>query len=152
MIQRIQTVYFLISELLIGALFFVPFAKIAGTGSNIYRFDMKGLYLEGIQKPESIISGLPLIVICSLSLLIIIPTIFMYKYRKVQIRLATINIFFLLGLFGLMLYAVLWGAKNVSGTYSLHLYFIFPIIAVVLNFLAIKAIQQDEMLVSDRIR
>ena len=154
MIQRIQTVYFLISEMLIGLLFFVPFAEIAGTGSAVYRFDMDGLHLMGVPKPEFIISGQPLVFLSTLVLLFVISAIFRFKNRKTQIWITIVNIFFLLVLWGLMFYDVLSGAKSVSGIYSFRFYFTFPLIAVVFNYMAIRAIKKDEMLVRsvDRIR
>ena len=75
MIQRIQTVYLLIAEMLIGALFFVPFAEIAGKEGSIYRFDMKGIYLEGVQKTEIIYSSLPLVILWTVSLMLILATV-----------------------------------------------------------------------------
>ncbi len=154
MIQRIQTVYFLISEILIGLLFFVPFAEIYGTGNTIYRFEMDGLCLTGVPKPESIINGQPLVFLSTLVLLFVISAIFLFKNRKVQIWITIVNIFLLLGLWGLMLYDVLSGAKTVSGIFSFQFYFTFPLIAAIFNYMAIRAIKKDEMLVRsvDRIR
>ena len=65
MIQRIQTVYLLIAEILIGILFFVPFAGISGKDGSIYRFDLKGLSLDGILKSEIASGSMPLILLRS---------------------------------------------------------------------------------------
>ena len=154
MIQRIQTVYLLIAEILIGALFFVPFAEIAGKEGSIYRFDIKGIYLEGVQKSEIIYSSLPLVLLWAVSLILILITIFLYKNRILQMRISTINIFILLGLGGLIFYYVWSGAKLLMGVYSLTIYLVFPVIAAILIYLAIRAISKDEELVRsiDRIR
>ena len=154
MIQRIQTVYLLIAEILIGALFFVPFAEIAGKEGSIYRFDIKGIYLEGVQKSEIIYSSLPLVLLWAVSLILILVTIFLYKNRVLQMRISTINIFILLGLGGLIFYYVRSGAKLLMGVYSLTIYLVFPVIAAILIYLAIRAISKDELLVRsiDRIR
>ena len=154
MIQRIQTVYFLISEILIGLLFFVPFAEIVGAGNAIYRFDMDGLHLTGVPKPEFIIGGQPLFFLSTLVLLIVFSAIIRFKNRKAQIWITIVNIFLLIGLWGLMLYDVLSGARTVSGIYSFRFYFTFPLIAIVFNYMAIRAIKKDELLVRsiDRIR
>jgi len=154
MIQRIQTVYLLIAEILIGALFFVPFAEIAGKEGSIYRFDIKGIYLEGVQKSEIIYSSLPLVLLWAVSLILILATIFLYKNRILQMRISTINIFILLGLGGLIFYYVWSGAKLLMGVYSLTIYLVFPVIAAILIYLAIRAISKDEELVRsiDRIR
>lgn len=154
MIQRIQTVYLLIAEILIGALFFVPFAEIAGKEGSIYRFDIKGIYLEGVQKSEIIYSSLPLVLLWAVSLILILITIFLYKNRILQMRISTINIFILLGLGGLIFYYVWSGAKLLMGVYSLTIYLVFPVIAAILIYLANRAISKDELLVRsiDRIR
>jgi len=154
MIQRIQTVYLLIAEILIGALFFVPFAEIAGKEGSIYQFDIKGIYLEGVQKAEIIYSSMPLIILWLVSMVLILSTIFLYKNRILQMRLSTLNIFILLGLGGLIYYYVHSSAKILSGVYSFTIYLVFPVIAAILIYLAIRAIRKDELLVRsiDRIR
>ena len=154
MIQRIQTIYLLLAEMLVGILFFVPFAEIAGKEGNIYSFDIKGIYMEGIPKTEIIYSSLPLIILWAVSLILILSTIFLYKNRILQMRLSTINIFILLGFCGLIFYYV-WSSANIlSGVFSLTVYLVFPIIAAILIYLAIRAIAKDELLVRsiDRIR
>jgi len=154
MIQRIQTVYLLIAEMLIGALFFVPFAEIAGKEGNIYRFDIKGIYLEGVQKAEIIYGSLPLVILWVVSMILILATIFLFKNRILQMRLSRINIFILLGLGGLIYYYVRSIAKILMGVFSLTVYLVFPFIAAILIYLAIRAINKDELLVRsiDRIR
>ena len=156
MIQRIQTVYLLIAEMLIGILFFVPFGEITAKEGSIYLFDIKGIYLEGIQKPEIINNSLPLLIfiLWAASLILVFATIFLFKNRILQMRLSTINIFILLGLGGLIFYNVWSSAKILSGIYSLTIYLVFPIIASILIYLAIRAIAKDELLVRsiDRIR
>ena len=154
MIQRIQTVYLLIAEILIGALFFVPFAEIAGKEGSIYRFDIKGIYLEGAQKAEVIFSSLPLVILWAVCLILIMVTIFLYKNRVLQMKLTTINIFLLLGLCGLIYYYAWSGANALAGAYSLTIYLVFPVIAGILVYLAGRAINKDELLVRsiDRIR
>ena len=46
MIQRIQSVYLLVSALLMGVLFFLPFAEIAKDGA-VYVFNSQGILLDG---------------------------------------------------------------------------------------------------------
>ena len=154
MIQRIQTIYLLIAEILIGTLFFVPFAKIAAKEGGIYRFDINGVIYEGVQRPETLSNSLPLIILCAVSLTIVLITIFLYKNRMLQMRLCTINIFVLLGLGSLIYYYVSESAKLLSGIYSFTIFLLFPLIAAILIYLAIRAIKKDEMLVRsiDRIR
>lgn len=154
MIQRIQTVYLLIAEMLIGILFFVPFGEIAAKDGSIYRFDIKGIYLEEISKPEIIYSSLPLVILWAVSLVLILATIFLFKNRILQMRLSTINIFIQLGFGGLIFYYIYSSTKLLSGVYSLTIYLVFPVISAILIYLAVRAIAKDELLVRsiDRIR
>ena len=154
MIQRIQTVYLLIAEMLIGALFFVPFAEIAGKEGSIYQFDIKGIYLEGSKNAEIIYGSMPLVILWLMSMILVVATIFLYKNRVLQIRLSMINIFILLGLGGLIYYYVWSSAKILMGVYHLTIYLVFPVIAAILIYMAFKAIRKDELLVRsiDRIR
>ena len=154
MIQRIQTVYLLIAEMLIAALFFVPFAEIAGKEGSRFRFDMNGIYPLGVQNPESIYSSLPLVILWALSMILILVTIFVFKNRILQMRISSINIFLMLGLSGLIYYYVWSSAKILMGVYSFNIYLVFPLIAAVFIYLAKRAIKRDELLVRsiDRIR
>jgi hypothetical protein len=154
MIQRIQTVYLLIAEILTGILFFVPFGEIAVKAGSIYRCDIKGVYLEGIPKPEVIFSILPVDILWATSLILILVTIFLFKNRVLQMTLAKINIFLMFGLGGGIFYYVCSIAKQLSGTYSFTVYLVFPIISAILIYLAFRAIDKDEKLVRsiDRIR
>lgn len=154
MIQRIQTVYLLIAEILIGILFFVPFAGISGKDGSIYRFDLKGLSLDGILKSEIASGSMPLILLWAVSMILIVVTIFMYKNRKQQIWFSIITIFILLGFGSLIFYFVLTNAKLLAGSHSFRIFMIFPVIAAILSYMARRAIGKDEMLVRsiDRIR
>jgi len=154
MIQRIQTVYLLIAEMLIGALFFVPFGAISAKVGGIYRFDINGICLEGGQKSEVIYGSLPLVILWAMSLILILVTIFLFKNRMLQMRISAISIFILLGLSSLIYYSVWSAAKTLSGVYSLTLFSVFPVIAAVVIYIASRAIRKDELLVRsiDRIR
>lgn len=154
MIQRIQTVYLLIAEILIGVLFFVPFGEIAVKAGSIYQCDIRGIYLEGVPKPEIIYSSLPVDILWAVSLILILATIFLFKNRVLQMTLAKINIFLMLGLGGLIFYYVWSIAKQLSGVYSFTIFLVFPIIAAILIYLSFRAIDKDEKLVRsiDRIR
>jgi len=154
MIQRLQTVYLLIAGVLIGSLFFVPFAEITAKGANIYRYDLMGIYPGGIQKPEFVSGSLPLLLVWITSLMLILTTIFKFKNRILQMKLARIIIFIQLGFCGLIYYYLWSGSRALQGIYLIKIYLAFPIISAILIYLAIKAIAKDELLVRsiDRIR
>ena len=152
MIQRIQTVYFLIAEILISMLFFFPFAEVLGKGGEIYHLDFKGFYPETGNNPNWM--GSPLFLLGTVCFLLLLVTIFQYKRRMLQIKLSAIAVFLLLGVTGLIVYYGWSAVKMVSGTGSLNLVVLSPVIAIIIIYLAIKAINKDEKLVRsiDRIR
>lgn len=154
MIQRIQTVYFLIAALLVGSLFFIPFAEIVNAKGEIYRLDASGFYMEGSQSHELIIGGLPVVFLCIISALFILVTIFQFNKRPRQITFSKLNIFILLVLCGIIYYNVSRCLNLITGSHSLKIYLAFPLIAMVFIYLAIKAIRKDQELLKsiDRIR
>lgn len=154
MLQRIQSLFLLASLLLVGALLFVPFAEILGADGNLYLFDKLGIYEAEVADVAVVFDGWPilmLIVICSL---LFIATIFLYKKRILQMRLCTIGILLLLGLSGMIYYFTWHGAKILGGDFSFTSALVFPLIAMILTYLAIRNIAKDEALVRsvDRIR
>lgn len=154
MIQRIQTIYLFIAALLSGSLLFAPFAEIVNGKGELYRFDAKGFYLTASQSPELIIGGLPVVVICIISVLFILVTIFQYNKRSRQILFSKINMLILLVLAGFIYFNVWRSVQLITGPYSLKIYLAFPVIAIVLIYMAIKGINKDEKLLRsiDRIR
>jgi hypothetical protein len=154
MIQRVQTIYLLSAALLIGSLFFVPLVEIVNVKGEVYRFDSGGLVQEGIQNPQVIYRNLSIILLSIFSVVFILVTIFQYNKRKRQIAFSKLNIFILLALSGIIGYDVWRCVHIISGNYSLKVYLLFPLIAIILIFVAIKAIIKDERLLKsvDRIR
>lgn len=147
MIQRIQSVYLFISVLLIGLLFLLPFAEIAKDGA-IYLFNIKGVALDGVLK----VDGLVVAALSIVGLVIHGWAIFSYKNRKSQMKIVYTGILLLVVLFGLFLY---FTYVSFSGAQiSLKIGAAFPLVAIILDYLAIRAIGKDEALIRsiDRIR
>lgn len=147
MIQRIQTVYVLMAAIITALLFNFDFAELAVNG-ELYVFDATGI-LHG---EEVVFDGLPVMGFIGLIILLHIAVIFMYKNRIRQIRVLAFTIILLLGLIGVMFYFLHAGFENPEVAYKIPL--TFPLIAAILDYLAIRAIGKDEALVRslDRIR
>ena len=147
MVQRIQTVFMLVAAFLLGMLFTNPLAEISA-GAEVYVFNIKGIYKEA----ERVISSLPLLVFLSLILVLHVFVIFSYKNRIRQMRILTFTIILMLGLFGLFFYFshATFEGETVSYKISVAL----PLVAAILDFLAIRNIGKDEALVRsvDRLR
>lgn len=152
MIQRIQTFYLFIADLLIAALFIAPFAEFAGKDGKLFLFTITGIFSE-VNK-DLISRSWPLFILVCLILLLINVTIFQYKNRIRQIIISKLTVFLLIAL-TVAIFFLIWRTNAIlGGTYALKVYFTFPIIAAIFVFLAIRGIAKDEHLVKsiDRIR
>ncbi len=146
MIQRIQTIYLIIVVILIVQVFFFPFLIFFNEQESISFDALKisdGEYL------------LPLSILFGTIILLALISIFLYKKRMLQARITVVNTLLLLGSIGLVAYFG-WQMKNSLTDYHIQYNFtcIFPIIAIIFNYLALRGIQKDEALVrsANRIR
>ena len=136
MIQRIQTVYLLISFLLSGVLIF--FVSLWSTEAG------QPVYVEDVLLALILFLG---------SALLSLVTIFLFKNRKLQFVLGRVNIllnFILLGVFVYWLLTVP-GEMQIS---EKGIGMFIPVLSIVFLVLANKAIKKDEDLVksADRFR
>jgi len=120
MIQRIQTVYLMIAGLLTASLLKLRFAEIAANSELFTIF----------------------IVLIALLHFVIIA---MYKKRIVQMRLTLFAIVLLLVLSGLFFYFAYAGIDGAKVAFKIPVF--FPLMAVIFDFLAIRAIKKDETLI-----
>ena len=154
MIQRIQTLYLLIADLLIAMLFILPFAELSGKEGKVFEFHLTGLVAGNAGNLGIELNTWPLLAITSLIFGVIVLVIFQYKNRPLQIKLTYLTTILLLGLTGLLYFYVLKVNTISGGTYSFGLASTFPLIASVCVWLASRGIMKDEKLVRsiDRIR
>lgn len=140
MIQRIQTVYILIAEVLIVTLFGLKLADLSVNG------ELLEFYAKGIMNgQESVFNGLPILIFTGLITLLHVVILFMYKKRVSQIRLLVFTIILLLGLFGMFFYFAYAGFDGAQVAFKIPV--AFPVVAVILDWLAIRAIGKDEALI-----
>ena len=103
----------------------------------------------------SAISTNPVTFIFGIILVVTIMTIFKYKNRKQQFRLCTVN-FLLILIYTIVLAVVIFVGKNklVGTELTLKIPAVFSIVALILNYLAMRGIAKDENLVKsmDRLR
>ena len=147
MIQRIQSVYLLVSVLLLGLLFLLPFAEIVKDGA-VYTFNFKGILLDGAVQQ----SGIAISVLTMVLMALHGFAISSFKNRKRQKMIVSYTILMLLVLFGLFIY---YTYLSFSGAQiSLKISVVLPLLAIVVDYLAIRAIDKDEALIRsiDRIR
>ena len=152
MIQRIQSLYLLAVAALMIAATFTPLAYFVG-GVEEYK-----LFAFSLKSAEVTHSTIYMGIIVALSAIVPTVTIFLFKNRMLQIRLCAVELVLLLGSQVFMaIYYYLSNRMFSQFEYhaqGIHIAIIFPLVAIILDYLALRAIFRDEMLVRslDRIR
>eukprot|EP01029_Cantina_marsupialis_P004690 TRINITY_DN1487_c0_g1_i1.p1 TRINITY_DN1487_c0_g1~~TRINITY_DN1487_c0_g1_i1.p1 ORF type:complete len:174 (-),score=9.28 TRINITY_DN1487_c0_g1_i1:3-524(-) len=153
MIQRIQSLYLLGSFILIAMMFFFPLAELIDASNVAYEFIYRGIpaLVEG---EPAVFNALPVAVLLSIIALIGLVTIFLFKKRMLQIRLTIFNMICMIGAVGLIYYSINSQAKELGAIANYSIINAFPLVALVLCYLAIREIGKDEALIRsmDRIR
>ncbi|MEO8532661.1 MAG: DUF4293 domain-containing protein [Flavobacterium sp.] len=137
MIQRIQTVYLILTFIVTGVLlFFIPLWTL--NNGKAYYFMQDQVY--------TILSGL--------STMLTVISIISYKKRQNQFVMGRLNIILNLILLGLFVYRSLNLSGETLAVSEKGIGMFLPIVAIVLLVLANKAIKKDEDLVKsvDRLR
>ena len=155
MIQRIQSLYLVAVVALMATALLTPLAYFAA-GSNVYEL----FAFELVSQADSAASQSTMYmgVVVALATIIPLVTIFLYKNRRLQIRLCAVELVLLLGAQVFMaLYYYLSNRMFEQlefHTQGIRIAIIFPLVAIILDYLALRAIFKDEMLVRslDRIR
>lgn len=140
MIQRIQTVYLLVAGLMMASLLKLKLADLV-VNEEIYSFIAQGVFHGDVL----IFSGLPLMILIGIIIILHVVAIFMYKKRIRQIRLIVFTMILMLGLTGVFYFFIYSGFDEVKVSFKIPV--IFPVVAVVLDYLAIRAIGKDEALI-----
>ena len=143
MIQRVQTVYLLITAIISGVLIFV---------FNLWKSIEKSIFALDLLKSESnVLKLIPVLFLVSAMLAFV--AIFIFKNRKLQFVIGRLTILINLILLGLLIYVSLTlpGEASVS---EKGIGMFIPILAILLLVLVNKAIKKDEDLVKsvDRLR
>lgn len=142
MIQRIQTVYLLIVAILMVVMMSFPVGNLIAADYTVTEFTNLALVAaDGTADYAPWAMSVILLVVGFVAL----GTIFLYRKRMLQIRLTLFSIILLVGYYATLVTFVLMlkGENSFAPSWTLCL----PLVAIVLNWLAIRAIGKDEMLV-----
>jgi hypothetical protein len=152
MIQRIQSVYLLVVTILLASVFAYPYAELLSSGGQLFIFNFNGLSIES--EEGMYLLTIPPMILLAIITLVSFVTIFLYKKRVLQMRLNSFNIILMLGYMGLNYYYIHNFSRQLEGVVSYQITAIFPFVAAVITYLAIRAIGKDEALIRsmDRIR
>lgn len=164
MLQRIQTVYLLVTFVFTVLLFFVPMGYVMKDGVvQAFELNAVGAYQIITDPNTSVVStqfvkgAWALFALVSLILGVTAFDILLFKRRIFQIRVAIFNITLHLGIYALFLlyYDFLMPNQGVfQGSLTPNWAVLLPLFNAILTYLAIRAIGSDEALVRslDRIR
>lgn len=153
MIQRIQTIFLLLTAIFMGAAVFCPLFEIVDGGKLSLTFHSFGVGVM-FSEPEYITWGI--LAFALLGVILPIVNIFLYKRRQLQIKLSLLTALLIVIYYvTTMIYLNAYLAK-IDSTYILNVQFgiILPVVALIFDLLAISKIKKDEKLVRslDRIR
>ncbi|MFZ1686808.1 MAG: DUF4293 domain-containing protein [Flavobacteriales bacterium] len=159
MIQRKQSLFLALAALCIGLMFFFPIATYdLPDQTEQVVFGMLGTTVGGqpaLFAPNPIV---PLHILGGIGIALLVGVIFLFKQRMRQVRFVNLGYMLLLGLFAAVFMSehsmqeLMDRKGGAPGSYGLS-YFL-PLVALVLVFLAVRAIKADEALVksADRLR
>jgi hypothetical protein len=151
MIQRIQSLYLAASTLLVSLLLFCPLATL--TTAEGVAFKLRADSLVNAATGEAVGVCWTLFIVAIVMIVVPLATIFLFKRRMLQIRLAIFASILNALFYGLFFYE----ASQVEGaSIGYGWVLVAPVLAIVCNILAIRKIGQDEMLIrslnSNRLR
>lgn len=154
MLQRIQSLYMLFSAAFMVVAASTAYASIALPGQEV---ELSAFGVEDLKTSQEVLSTLPLSIIALLTSLIPFVSIFLYHHRKVQIRLLGFTEVLLLGQIAFMviyLMVVKDSFPHSESAWNLRIGAPMPLVALILNGMAMYATFRDELLVRslDRIR
>lgn len=141
MIQRIQTLFLFLAILLLGSLFFLPLAEFYAPGHDYI------LFWNRIESGGEVLMWLyALAVLIAIIPVILLVTLFLYKKRRIQLRLCVYAIILSVALSGFFAYHILM-MKTEGLLVAYQITLTFPLIAAVLIWLAFVYIRKDDVLV-----
>ena len=149
MIQRIQTIYLLLVTALLITSMCLPVGSFIGADAAMYVFKPLGVEMNGTLYSTWGVFGILL-----LSAIIAFATIFLFKNRMLQIRMTVFSSVLLIGYYLTFIVFMFILKGRLDAGFHLSWGLCQPLISIILNYLAIRAIGKDEVLVkaADRLR
>ena len=135
MIQRIQSLYLFIVTALFVSLFFTNFVVV-----NEIEY--------------SVTDSVFMIIITSVIALLALGTIFCFNNRTLQVRVSIFNMVLMLGWYAMAAFVTYKDLGTIFWSGDMKIVLTFPLISIILDYLAIRGILKDDALVKsyDRLR
>jgi glucan phosphoethanolaminetransferase (alkaline phosphatase superfamily) len=155
MIQRIQSVYLSLIAFLSLLFFFGSFLSFSEKSGSVINVTFNGIVrVTSGQSPELVEKLLPLSGLIIIILIISLITVFLYKIRKIQMKL-TIG---LIVLSSLLIIALVHVSFSVIAKFDAHFLpgfkILLPVLMLIFSIMAYLGIRKDDQLVKsyDRLR
>jgi len=152
MIQRIQTLFLLLSTIATMLLLLMPMVTFLDPSS--VEWTMKGSGVRSSADGTVLFNSWPLTALIALVTLISLSSIFLFKRRTLQLRLTNFNLLLMLGMVGMGLMYAYKAVLQLEASWAPGIISIMPVISFILSFMAARAIRRDDILIKglDRIR
>jgi hypothetical protein len=142
--QRVQTLYFVAVLAMFGCMLIIPLVNL-NMGNETFVLNYQGIVSVG-DKPELVQQTVMLTILEAVIAIIAGISIFLFKKRMIQIRFTIFNLVLMVGYY-VLLALYLYVASKSGMDFHLRLPVVFPIIGIILSYLAIRAIGKDEALI-----
>ena len=155
MLQRIQSLYLLIAVILMALMLGMTYAEIAGADGDIYSFNSMGLTGPAGETAEVVLPAWPQFILVVILAVLLLISIFLYRNRRLQIRICVYSIVLEFGLLGLMYYYFITAVRSMEvAEASFYFPVLIPVLVIILIYLAFRGIRKDDILVRslDKIR
>ena len=149
MIQRKQSVYLLLAVIAIVCALCLPIGYFVDEATSLVFKPMGITLMDGTQ-----LSTWGLFALLVLGAIIPACTIFLFRNRRLQMRMIVFNVVLLVAYFFVLLLFISTLKSDLNSSFQLNWALCLPVVAIILNWLAFGAIRQDDQLVkaADRIR
>ena len=151
--QRIQTLYLFISGVTSTLLLLVTLFTVNPSGQEVlYTANFTGLIVSGWTSIKYF--NLVTFVLTSLVTILSFATIFLYKWRTLQIRLTIIGLLLMVAAIVAFAYMLWQQADLLQATTKMQGWIVLPVISLLCLYMAMRNIIKDDILVraSNRLR
>lgn len=152
MIQRIQTIYLLISLIAWTLLFFNPVIGFTSEAGGAWLLFAGGI--KEVDGGKMALETLPMLILFVLVELLALISILTYRRRALQLQATLLNMILQVLSYGIIALYVIQGKNLLNAHPGLLFFSAMPLLAAVCSFLAFRGIRRDMLLLRalDRLR
>jgi len=152
MIQRIQTIWLLLSLAAWGFLFFGP--TISFTSDSGGAWVLQASAVKIAESSDSVIKTVPLAILFAVVQFLTFLSVFLYKHRTLQLRITLYTMILQVFSYGLIALYVIQATRQLDAKPGLMFLSIMPLVSFIFSFLALRGIRRDILVLKmvDRLR